>query len=843
VTAKNIKGKARAHGTGVPPAPPAQPRLRPWQTDLVGCVVIFAAVFILFHQIPLEGKSFSRGDDTESAASMTTFAREEARVREYPMWCPFIFGGFPSLAAGAYSNYQDMGMPYALAGRYLSPRYWADLISIHGLFLGLGNDRSDAGRWLLTLFLYGGLLTYLLLRRTGFSALIAVLGALLMAWNPYLISLATAAHGGKLMTFIYMPLVILCAWNVIEKRRFLDLSLLALTFGWQIAVGGHTQILFYSLLTVALIYVVWLIFELREKASWVVLKPAAYILIALILGFGVGSLWYIPLSEYLGYSIRGMGPAIAKVGAPSGYSLADATTWSFNPREIITFIVPSWFGLKSPFYWGDMPFTSSSFYFGVVPLLFAVLAFFAKKTRLFWGMVVVSAVSLLLSFGSHFQIFYGLFFNVVPFFNKFRTPSLILLLVVMAGIVFAAYGIRFVLEMKDNERWRKAFLYGAILCGALLVIVLLAGSSLSGLYGSFSRPDDARYYNSDQIRQLRGMRFDMLWKDLLLALFWLGVAFAACWAKLSGRIKANAFLIVILAVTVIDLWRFSGQFFQPQPAASTLETLRPNRVVERLKQEKGVFRVFPADGNLLQDNRWAVWEVASLGGYHGAKMRAWEDLRDNVLSASPDRRVPINMPFLSAMNCKYLITTVQLPSNMNLELVMQDPQTKWNLYRNPRALERVHFVDSIIVLKDRTETFRRLADPSFLWDYMAVVDRPLPDRVVQHPDRMVKITEYTPHLVRVTAHTPTASFLVFSDTYYAPGWTALDNGLPTTIYQVDGYVRGLYLRPGDHSIEFRYTGKYEKRGVLVATVSHFLVWGLVIGAFLYERKRRKAERA
>ncbi|MBU0507557.1 hypothetical protein KKH27_01790, partial [bacterium] len=414
MTAKKAKSKARSQTHAASPVKSPTGGLKPWQADLIACVAIFLAVFVLFHEIPLEGKSFSRGDDTESAAAMNKFAESETETGEYPLWNPYVFGGFPGLAAGAYFNYEYMGMPFALAYKYLSPRYWAESLTVNIGLLGFWNDRSENGRPLVAYLLFGGLLTFLLLRRLGFDVLIAVFAALLMAWNPYLVSLATAAHGGKLLTYIYMPLVVLFAWNVITKRRLYDFALLAIVFGWQIAMGGHTQILFYSFVTVGILYVMWAIPELRTRASLLVLKPAGLIAAALLLGFAVGALWYVPLLKYLGYSIRGMGPAIAAAGEQAGYSMADATMWSFAPRELLTLIVPSWFGLKSPYYWGDMPFTSSSFYFGIVPLLFAILAFWGKKDRLFWGLVAVSGFSILLSFGRHFEIFYGLFFNLLP---------------------------------------------------------------------------------------------------------------------------------------------------------------------------------------------------------------------------------------------------------------------------------------------------------------------------------------------------------------------------------------------------------------------------------------------
>jgi len=840
LTAKKAKEHARTHAPAQPLKTAAKSGLKLWQTDLLACVGIFLAVFILFHEIPLQSRSFSRGDDSESAAATSLFAQNEAKVRDYPMWDPYVFGGFPGLAAGQYFNYEHFGLPYALAYKYLSPRYWAEWLTVNVTFLGFGNDRSDNGRPLIAYLLFGGLLTFLLLRRLGFDAWIAVFGSLIMAWNPYLISLATAAHGGKLLTFVYMPLILLCAWNVMTKRRFYDFALLALAFGWQIAVGGHTQILFYSFVMVGLVYLVWAISELRTHPSVLVLKPAALIAAALVLGFAVGAVWYVPLLKYLGYSIRGMGPALAAAGTQAGYSLADATMWSFAPSELITFVVPSWFGLKSPYYWGDMPFTSSSFYFGVVPLLFAVLAFWGKKDRLFWSLFVVSVFSILLSFGKHFEAFYALFFDLLPFFNKFRTPSLILLLAVFCGIVFAGYGIRFLLSLHNTEKWRKIFLVGMIGCAALLLIVLAAGDSLASSFGSFVKSGEEAHYSPEQLVQIRAMRFGLLRTDLLLALLWLALASALCWLKVRGRIKPAMFLSGILLITVVDLARFSTQFFDPQPAGSAIASLEPSRVVRTLKQDTTTFRVMPV-GRLMQDNRWAYWNIASLGGYHGAKMRSYQDLVDNVFFSGPDRRIPLNMPFFSAMNCKYLLAESPLPPLLNLEPVAEDAAAKHYLYRNPRALDRAYFVDSVYIITDRAETIRRLTDPGFLWDYMAVVDRPLPERSIPHPDKTAVVTEYIPHYVRIHASVPVPSFMVFSDAYYAPGWSATDNGRETEIYQVNGFVRGLFLKAGEHTIEFRYTGKSEHLGRNLATVTHFLVWGFVIGGWFWLRRRRKAE--
>ncbi len=261
-----------------------------------------------------------------------------------------------------------------------------------------------------------------------------------------------------------------------------------------------------------------------------------------------------------------------------------------------------------------------------------------------------------------------------------------------------------------------------------------------------------------------------------------------------------------------------------------------------LRADNSVYRVMPL-GKLMQDNRWAFWEIPSLGGYHGAKMRSYQDLVDNVMFRSPDPNLPLNMNLLSALNCKYFVAEGQLPPALHLDLVKSDPVSKWFLYSNPRVVNRAFFADSLLVISDRQQAMQRMMDRDFAWDYMAVIDQALPGPVVKNADRSAEITAYTPHLVKIHARNTAPAFLVLTDAYYAPGWEATDNGRKTAIYKVDNFVRGVYLSSGDHVIEYRYTGKYERQGVLVATVSHFLVWGLVVGAFLYERKRRRKETA
>ena len=64
-----------------------------------------------------------------------------------------------------------------------------------------------------------------------------------------------------------------------------------------------------------------------------------------------------------------------------------ATNWSFSPGEVMTFFFPSWEGFgdieyqgqKTNIYWGQMPFTTSPMYFGVLIMLLGFIGIYYAR--------------------------------------------------------------------------------------------------------------------------------------------------------------------------------------------------------------------------------------------------------------------------------------------------------------------------------------------------------------------------------------------------------------------------------------------------------------------------------
>jgi hypothetical protein len=825
-------------------APVTTPEKKPlpkWLPDVLGVAALYLLVVVLFNQVVIGNKVFSAGDDTEASVALNTFAIREAESGKYPLWCADLFGGFPSFSAGAYSNYEYLEAPYSLAYKWLNPRYWADMFTNYVLLLGKYDGPTRGEKWLVALMLYAGLFVYYAVRRLGFSVLIAVLCGLVLAWNPYFISLVTASHGGKLATFIYIPILMFLGWQVFEKRRLLDLGLFALVFGWQIQHGGHTQVLFYTGLSVLILFITWAIHEIREGGMKNVITAGGQMGVAVVVAACVGALWYFPLMEYVQWSIRGIGPAIGAAGQ-SGYSIDDATSWSMAPAELITFIFPSWYGLKSPTYWGDMMFTSSSFYFGIVPLILAVLALIGKKSRLVWGLLSLSIFSILLSFGKHFQSFYSLFFNYVPFFDKFRTPSLILLLVIIASAILAAFGFRKLEENLDNEKWHKGFKYAMIGAVVLLVIGLVGGEGLAKSLAALTKDGEAQRYGA-QLSQVIGQRAAMFASDFTVRMFLIALSFAAIYFYLLKKLTNTVLIVALLGLTVADLGIFNQNFFAPQPRGEQLTSLNPNKVISALQnaEKSSMFRVFPV-GRLNQDNRWAAWGVESLGGYHGAKMRSWQDIADNLFYNGTNKQFPINTEFLGAMNCQYLITEGLLPPELGFAKAYDDASAKMAAYQIPGAKQRAYFIDSVLVIPDRTNSFETMRRPGFPFLSVAVIDQQLPGSIGSDPSSRAEITKYETHRVEISTSNSQAGFMVLADAYYKPEWKATVDGQESNIYLVDGFVRGLYLPAGNHSVVFEYMGNRERLGANVATASYFLAL-LLVGAGFWMARRKEEETA
>ena len=201
-----------------------------------------------------------------------------------------------------------------------------------------------------------------------------------------------------------------------------------------------------------------------------VTKKTALFIGGMIVGLCISSYIYLSVYEYAQFSMRGGGTA----GSTGGLAYDYATNWSWSPSEILTLLIPGFFGFQADLYWGAIePWTNSTVYVGIIPLLLTVVALIYRRTRMAIFMAILTVAILLISLGRNFSLFYQLLFSVLPFFNKFRAPSMILhmlpfVLGVLAAIGFSALvDLREKLKAQEVEKAARTFLIIAAVLGGL----------------------------------------------------------------------------------------------------------------------------------------------------------------------------------------------------------------------------------------------------------------------------------------------------------------------------------------------------------------------------------------
>ena len=373
-------------------------------------LTLIYSIFVLFffREVIIFGNTFASGDTFNPYAIHHILDQFRLASSEWPQWQPWIFSGMPTLEAFTYVNLL-----------YL-PSYFLD-------FLGV----SDLNIQFIHLVFSAVSMFYLVYKLIK-NRKIAFISGLLWMLNPFLITMIVYGHGSQMMTAAFFPITLLLLLRLKDEQTILNMLLFSLFLGFQLQ-RAHVQIAYYSCMLLGFFFI-YSFYHNRNK------RYAAFFFSGIIIAFLIASHIYLPSLDYREMSIRS-----SDMG-----SFAYATNWSMHPKELLTYLMPNFFGFGGSTYTGFMPFTDFPNYVGLLVLLFALLSL--KKLnnmRLFFWLVVI--VSILLSFGKYFEIFYQFFYNYLPFFSSFRVPSMILILSNFCIYILCAYGLKDFLKMIKNK--------------------------------------------------------------------------------------------------------------------------------------------------------------------------------------------------------------------------------------------------------------------------------------------------------------------------------------------------------------------------------------------------------
>ncbi|MFO7609873.1 MAG: hypothetical protein R6X35_11885, partial [Candidatus Krumholzibacteriia bacterium] len=407
------------------PPPPSVARRLPgpaglWRWLLVA-LVLWVVLALLYPGAMFRGEVFASSDAANSDAFTVAGDRSLAEGT-YPLWNPYLFAGMPSFGSLAYIRF------------LYPPSLVLDTLQRHLGFAPL--------TWLLAHLLFGGLGMAWLLSRWKLPVAALLAGAVAWLLLPKVVAWGVHGHGSKLGAAMYLPWIVGWAWRVLDGRGARAVAMTGLLLGLQL-LRGHVQITYYTLLCVGWLAVWNALWPLDAQAAaaaaavrsvrW---RRAGLVLCGLGIGFLIGAILLVPQHQYAGISIRGQDTA-----GGGGVGLDYATGWSLAPLEVPTFVLPAAAGFGKATYLGASPFNDYPNYLGVLLLALAWAAWGPRTRSLVAALGAMALLAVLVSFGDQGFGLYELLYRYLPFFNKFRIPSMILVLVAFAVIVLAARGL------------------------------------------------------------------------------------------------------------------------------------------------------------------------------------------------------------------------------------------------------------------------------------------------------------------------------------------------------------------------------------------------------------------
>ena len=760
--------------------------IRKWVILLTPLVFI---CFALFNKVLFEDSLFQGGDSLSPKAIRLAIDKASDQFDEYPLWMPWIFGGMPSVHS--FQNISEYYLPH-LAMKVLMkmgvPQFWEFIF--HFIFAGLG--------------------MIILLKYLKVSDIIAFFGGVSYMMMPYLVTMIVHGHGSQMMTTAFIPWVI---WAILRLKDFPNMSnmaSLALIMGLQLQ-RAHVQIAYYTWMLVGLYIVMNMIYYYKDKhrgipelTLWAM--PAFFLAIAM-------SLWiYLPATSYTPFSIRGAG-----VGGGTG--LEYATQWSFSMGEMLTFINPSYYGFGGATYWGNMPFTDYPNYMGIIILFFAIWSMFKYKDRFRIFLIIASIFTLLLSFGHHFKPFYQFFYSYFPYFNKFRVPVMILVLLQFNFVVLAALGFNdFIQKIKDCDVDFKPFF---VLGGLLLGLVVLLDFSFNSIaeFGKRSHP------------VLDTMRSDLMSQDSFrvgcILLFTLGTLYAISRRWMDEMIGVG----IITAMTIIDVGVVDKMIIEPSPESYRTSTLKSDEFLEAYLKEDSVIRFLKSDttkfrilplGPLERENRWSAFQIESVTGYHPAKMGNYNELITQMGWNYPG--------ILQMLNVKYIISQDQFEHPLfslvhQGSLYMPDKYVNAFVYRFNGFVDRFFFTENLLTLS-KDEIFTQMKSSDFSPFQNSFITKKVP-AFNYDESATVELLYWSPNKFKIKTIASSDQFLVMSEIYYPKGW-GIKGHPEMEIYQVNNSLRGVIIPRGEFEFEMIFKPKDLKYGTIFTWFSLILILGLMV---------------
>ncbi len=789
-------------------------------------IIIFIVASVMYFHPVLKGQKIPQSDITQFQGMVKEINDFRAENDTEPYWTGASFSGMPAYQISAYYPY-DFVRSLDKIIRFL-PRP-ADYIFLY--FLSF----------------------FLLMLALKVEWRLAILGALAFGFSTYLIIIFIPGHNAKAHAIGYMPLVLAGILWVFQKKYVLGFLVTGVAMALEI-FANHIQMTYYLGFCLLILGIVEGIHAIKQKVLPEFLKQVSIILVAVILGVGANSSRLLAMKEYADASTRGkseltINPDGIPKEATKGLDKDYITQFSYAKLETFNLFIPRFMGggtvekldKDSEFYqlieekagkkvaddyskqvltyWGDQPIVEAPAYIGVVIFFLFFLGIFLVKGRLKQWLVAATVFSIVLSWGRNLEFLTNFFIDYVPLYNKFRAVSSIQVIAELCVPVLGILGLKefFSNEISTGEK-KNALKKAVYVFGGLIVVGFLAAHISS----SFEGLRDENYKDlPGLIEAVISDRKAMLFSDSIRSIIFMLIAAGFLWFFLQNKFKKGIVFVGLGLLILADQIPVNKRYLNADDFVSARKVEKPFTASEADKlilEDKSHFRVANFAKNLMEDGTTSYFHQ-SIGGYHAAKMRRYQELFEYQIAKQ-------NMQVLNMLNTKYFI----VPDQSGVLQVQQNPDANGNVW----------FVNTLKKVQNATQEMNTL--DSLDTKTTAIVDvnmfSELENFSIQKDSTAsISIEKYAVTSLTYQSTSQKEQFAVFSEIYYDKGWNAYIDGKSVPHYSVNYVLRGMKIPAGNHRIEFKFEPKVIQQGSLISLVSYGLLIFIFLFWFVYEIKK------
>lgn len=796
---------------------------------IIAPILFLLAAYIYFSPLT-EGKALAQHDVVQFKGQVKEIQDYRNATGEETLWTNTMFGGMPAYL--------------------ISVRYSSNLLSWANRVIQVGQTPAS--------YIFATMLGfYILLLVIGLNPWLSIVGAFAYGLSSYFFIVIGAGHNAKIHAISYVAPMLASMILAFRGKYLGGFALFGLFFGLNLYTG-HPQITYYAGFIMIAITLAYFYKAYKEKLLLQFGKAIGALAIAGILAFGANfsKLWFT--YDYGKDSIRGPSELTShNSNKTSGLDKDYAMAWSYGVAESFNLMIPNLMGGSSsgelgtdsktysflkqngisdnqagqivsqlPTYWGPQPMTSGPVYIGAIVVFLFFFGLFSVKGPVKWALLIVTALSIALAMGNNFISLSNFFLDHFPGYNKFRTVSMILYIAELTMPLLAFMALKQVYdETLNKQQFLFSLKWSLGIAGGISLIFLLFGGAIFNFAGEVDAQLTSSGWPAQLLDAFRDDRKAMLKSDSLRSLIYILLSAGALYAFFIKKLKPHYFIIILGLLIVTDMWVVNKRYMNNKQFVSDVKADKPFTPsaadLQIFKDKTLDYRVFNLTVSPFNDGSTSYYHK-SLGGYHGAKMRRYQELIDEHISKG-------NMAVLNMLNTRYVI---------------QQGETGPVAQFNPAALGNVWFVDTVQFVPNADAEIAALN--SFNPSLKAIVDKRFASSLEgftpsNDTTGSIHLIEYQPNKLVYKSDTKNPKIAVFSEIYYPKGWSVTVDGKKHDHFRADYVLRAMVVPAGVHEIVFTFKPKMFEVGKKIDLASSMLIILTFIGWIAIEIKKRVKE--